>query len=614
MFWSNYAGLEIWNAKTLEELQDRNFDHDMSESNRRRMHDVMTRLNRGEIVKELWTCYPSGLGACTLAMTISPIRIDGGRIASLVEAEVPDSGEIDQLSTRGLEMLRHLPLAVCKFDMQGNLVYQNPEASSVFGTPESVDRGSFLARFVDREVGRTMLEKVQAGNDYNVEAEHYTKHGPKWFNVSVRKSRDPVTADSIILYSARDISEVRQARKDSTEANLKSEFMAVMAHEIRTPLHQIIGYADLLELTQLSNDQLEHVKMIQNSTGLLMAIINDLLDYSKLEDGKLQLERICFDPKGVFNGCVAAFEKEAEEKGLALHGQLSDDLPAQLIGDPNRIRQILLNLLQNAFKFTETGSITIAVNQVKNETIDDSHMRLRCEVIDTGIGIDQSRQAIVFEKYQQAHVSVARNYGGTGLGLAICKSLSENMGGSIMLHSELGKGTTVIVEIPFELPPSEKVRVKAAFIEESPYLESFKRVKTEASSSSTEGNAEILGRRILVAEDNKVSQKLVRSMLQRMGYIVTIADNGQIAVDELGKADFDLVLMDVQMPVMDGIVATKQIRSLGSSKANIPVIGLTASYQHSNLQYYLDSGMNNCLGKPVRLNILKRAIETACSG
>lgn len=596
MFWSNKEGLKIWNAESLEELLARNFADDLTEATARRMQDQLNRLSRGEIIKESWTAYPSGRGATTMRYTASAIRIDGGRVAALVEAEIPGSREIDQSATRGVEILRHLPLAVCQFDIEGNLVYQNPEAFSVFGTPEVGETGTFLARFVDKVVGKAVLEKVREGHDYNVEAENYTNGGPKWFNISVRKSRDPVSSESRILYSARDISEIKEARKEASDAHLKSEFMAVMAHEIRTPLHQIVGYTDLLGLTDLSQEQYEQVKMINNASGLLMAIINDLLDYTKLENGKLLLENICFDPTGVLGCCIAAIEAQAREKGLLVRSILADDLPRHLIGDPNRIRQILLNLLQNSIKFTDQGSITLTVSIVKTDPHQTSPVRVRFEIADTGVGIDPSRQAIVFEKYQQAHASVARNYGGTGLGLAICKSLSENMGGSISLESEVGKGTTLIVEIPFELPDSEASERCA------------KRAKAEGRASAID-STDKTALRVLVAEDNKVSQKMVISMLQRMGHHVTIADNGQMAVDVCKTTDFDLVLMDVQMPVLDGVAATKQIRTSGRTKASLPVIGLTASYEHRDLQFYLDAGMNDCLGKPVKLHMLKKVIQ-----
>jgi signal transduction histidine kinase len=601
IFWSNRAGLKHWNAESLDELLARDFSKDLSEATRRRMQDLLKRHRQGEIIKEQWTTYPAGKPS-TIKTIASPIHIDGGRCAALVEAELPDSHEIDQSSTRGIEILRHLPIAVCQFDIEGKLVYQNPEAANEFGTPDVEEKETFLSRFVDKETGRAVLEKVRQGCDYNVEVEHYTQQTPKWFNVSVRRGRDPVSAENIILYSARDISEVKHARKVALDANLKSEFMAVMAHEIRTPLHQIVGYTDLLALTDLSPEQSEQLNMISNSTGLLMAIINDLLDYSKLENGKLQLESICFTAVSVLKSCVAAVENEAFSKGLELSSDISGEIPSELIGDPNRLRQILLNLLQNAIKFTEKGSIALIVKKIQD---DSNTVLLSFEIKDTGIGIDQSRKEIIFEKYQQAHASVARNYGGTGLGLAICKSLSEIMGGSIKLESKLGHGSSFIVEIPFKKSTNSnrdyKRQVKVS------QCAPGKRQRI----SCIDSEEEMFGFKILVAEDNKVSQKMVKSMLQRMGHDVTIAENGQIALDVLRSADFDLVLMDIQMPVMDGITATRLIRGLGGNKSMLPVVGLTASYQHSDLEYYHGIGMNSCLGKPVRIDTLKKEIENS---
>jgi signal transduction histidine kinase/CheY-like chemotaxis protein len=598
MFWSNKAGLQHWNAESLDELLARNFAEDLSEATSRRLQDLLIRLRRGEIIKEQWTMYPAGKPA-TIKTIASPIRIDGGRCAGLVEGELPGSHEIDHSSTRGIEMLRHLPLAVCQFDINGNLVYQNPEAANEFGTPELGETGTFLTRFVDKGTGKLVLEKVQSGSDYNIEAEQYTQKSSKWFNVSVRRGRDPVSADNIILYSARDISEVKQARKEAVDANLKSEFMAVMAHEIRTPLHQIVGYTDLLGLTDLSPEQLEQVSMISNSTGLLMAIINDLLDYSKLENGKLQVENICFATISVLKSCVAAVENDVLAKGLTLCSELSDDIPSELIGDPNRLRQILLNLFQNAIKFTAIGSITLTVKRIRDES---NTVYLSFEVEDTGFGIAQSRKEAIFEKYQQADSSIARNYGGTGLGLAICKSLSEIMGGSISVKSALGVGTTFTVELPFEKPLQS---LKKRDLKESSLQEiAEKRLRLSCRDKMAKPVY-----KILVAEDNKVSQKMMKSMLQRMGHEVKIVENGQGVLDELKTSDFDLILMDIQMPVMDGVTATRHIRRLRGKKALLPVIGLTASYLHSDLEYYKGIGMNSCMGKPVRIENLKKEIE-----
>jgi CheY-like chemotaxis protein len=283
----------------------------------------------------------------------------------------------------------------------------------------------------------------------------------------------------------------------------------------------------------------------------------------------------------LLNGCLAAAVSEANEKGLQVISDFASDLPTDIIGDPNRLRQVLINLLNNGVKFTEQGSVTLKLCLV------DQNQKLRFEVSDTGIGIDTSQQENLFAKYRQANTSVARNYGGTGLGLAICKGLVETMGGIITLRSELDKGTVVFFEIALHVPDKSSQTGQVAPIPVE----------------------DIRPLRVLVAEDNKINQKVIRAMLQRIGHAVTLADNGQIAVDCLQRESFDLVLMDVQMPVMDGIEATKKIRSMGLSKSKLAVVGLTASFQHSELDTYLEIGMNDCLGKPVKLINLKRTIE-----
>mmetsp|Transcript_16249 Transcript_16249/g.21370 ORF Transcript_16249/g.21370 Transcript_16249/m.21370 type:complete len:550 (+) Transcript_16249:213-1862(+) len=504
--------------------------------------------------------------------------------------------EIDQSSLRDVEMLRHLPVSACQFDSDGNIMHQNPEALHLFsGDNKTKDTNSisasceFLRRFVDRKLGSHVLKEVQNGNDYRLETQQHTNFGPKWFSIKVRRSKDPITAEDVILYSARDISEVIQAKKEAEKLNIeKSEFMAVMAHEIRTPLHQVVGFIELLSKTSLTREQSGFVTLLQNSAVSLMSVINDLLDYTKLEAGKMNLEKIPFDTKGVVEGSLAVIERKAEEKGLTIRSDISSMIPEKIVGDPNRLRQILLNLLQNASKFTHDGSITISVNRLKDDI--DGRVVLRFVVEDTGIGICSDHRKQIFQKYQQACTSVARQFGGTGLGLAICKILAELMGGSIGVDSELGKGSKFWLEIPFELPP------KKLSIISSP-------LDTEVVSSSHW--------RILVAEDNKVNQKMAVAMLNRMGHEAVIVENGQQALDALlnTESKYDLVLMDIQMPVMDGNEATKQIRANGLSHKKLPIVGLTADYRSGDEDYYRDIGMNNCIGKPVRMQKLKTILH-----
>lgn len=559
---------------------------------------------------------------------ITEYRLDHGLIVSMHTDVTPQRRReqiIAQSEARFRAVFATASDAVAILDGDGTVTAVNPAAERLFGQASAKLIGAMFGRLVpaaSADAAR-FLAAVSAGGKRAVDGRReggatralelsvtdWAFEGRRQFtavmrDVSAERQQEVALRDSQDRLS-RYVAELEETqarlREQATElarlaeqaarkseeaaaANLaKSEFLATISHELRTPLNGVLGAVGLMQETGLSAEQRKLADTIRHSGDSLLLLINDILDYAALETGGITIEPVDFVVPELLDSILTLFQAQAARKGLSLHQAVPAALPARLNGDATRIRQLLFHLVGNAVKFTEQGEIAIeAEAQVSGDTID-----LKILVRDTGPGIDPAMQAQLFEHFTQADTSSRRRHGGTGLGLAICRRLANLMGGVIGVDSTPGAGSTFWFVVPCKTAGAEgEIRPVAAAANPLP-----------ASSL-----------RLLIAEDNPINQMVISGMVGRLGYRADIVANGVEAVDAVTRVPYDLILMDVQMPEMDGIAATRAIRQLAGPIARIPIIALTAAASSESREEYIASGMNDFVAKPVMLEQLAAAI------
>lgn len=557
--YANPPALALWGAQTETELLARDFSK-LSPAVRARTDRLALATADGAVIAERWTFYPNG-EPLTVQAAISSFEMPDGRAVLLFEAAPADVGEEER---RAVEALRHTSSVITLLGEDDERLFENPAAFAAYGWAETAVRN----RFANAASGEELIGHARAGLASAALCEMRTTDGTRWHLVDARPTTDPVTGATGVLLNEQDVTAqiaaeraLAAADQRAALAESKQRFLANMSHELRTPLTSILGFADLMAAGDVDPG---HVGRIRASGRKLLGLVNDMILLSELDEGRVASAVEPFDALAVAEAALARAGEAAQGKGLAVLLEVKDPINV-VLGDAPRLAIVLDHFLDNAVKFTPSGSVRL--------TLAHRDSRLEMAVEDEGPGLDDAKVADLFDRFRQGDMGTTKIAGGGGLGLSVCRELARLMGGEVGGETRAEGGSRFWLSLP---APAQ-------------------------GTAAPEAPLEVRALKVLYADDHENNRLLIKTMLATQGHSCDLAEDGAQAVEAASAGDYDLILMDIQMPVMDGVEATRRIRALEGPAASTPILALTANTLDAERDAYAEAGMDDCLAKPVAL-------------